>query len=110
MLRIAQAMTAASQSEQGRLNLTGEKSVYRDRLNGLNARYREKFGFPFIIALVRHETMESVLSEFETRLHQSRDSEINAAIEQVMAVSASRVQLAFGPTASAKAQADGTDT
>ncbi|WP_299987164.1 2-oxo-4-hydroxy-4-carboxy-5-ureidoimidazoline decarboxylase [uncultured Ruegeria sp.] len=92
------SMTEASQDEQGRLDLTGSTNRYRQELYRLNAQYREKFGFPFIIALVRHDTMESVLSEFETRIRQTRDTEIAAAIEQVMAVSASRVKRAFENT------------
>lgn len=89
------AMTNASQSEQGRLNLTVDHSEYHERLDELNARYREKFGFPFITALVRHSDMDSVLSEFEARLSQERDTEIRRAVEQIMTVSASRVQKAF---------------
>lgn len=89
------AMTNASQSEQGRLNLTADRSEYRERLDELNASYRQKFGFPFITALVRHSDMDSVLSEFEASLTQDRNAEISRAVEQVMTVSASRVHKAF---------------
>ncbi len=90
-------MTAESQSEQGRLNLTAEDNAYRARLSGLNARYREKFGFPFITALVRHADIDSVLTELETRLANDRDVEIHAALDQITAVSAARVRASFGP-------------
>ena len=93
------AMTAASQSEQGRLALTAESNAFRARLADLNARYGEKFGFPFITALVRHQDIASVLAEFETRLAATRAQEIRAAIDQISHVSAARVQRAFGSTA-----------
>lgn len=92
------SMTEASQNEQGRFDLTDSSHRYREMLSRLNAQYREKFGFPFIIALVRHDNMESVLSEFEARMERNRDTEIAAAIEEVIAVSASRVEHAFDPT------------
>jgi OHCU decarboxylase len=90
------AMTSSSQSEQGRLNLTSDNSEYRVRLDDLNARYRGKFGFPFITALVRHAGMDSVITEFEARLVRDREAEIEEAIDQIAKVSASRVGAAFG--------------
>jgi len=90
------AMTGASQSEQGRLNLTTETNEYRDRLADLNAKYHGKFGFPFITALVRHQSMQSVLTEFEVRLTKDRATEIEQAMVQVVTVSSARVRAAFG--------------
>lgn len=89
------AMTSASQSEQGRLNLTADRIDYRDRLDKLNAAYREKFGFPFITALVRHKDIDSVFSEFEACLTRDQNAEINRAVEQIMKVSSARVCRAF---------------
>ena len=90
------SMTGASQTEQGRLNLTSETSEYRDRLTDLNAKYHSKFGFPFITALVLHQDMQSVLAEFERRLELDRAEEIENAIGQIVAVSSARVKAAFG--------------
>ena len=90
------AMTPESQFEQGRLELTTAGNAYRTKLDTLNRRYQEKFGFPFITALVRHANTESVIADFETRLAASRSEEVNAAIEQIAAVSASRVRAIFG--------------
>ena len=90
-----QSMTDASQSEQGRLNLTSYSNEFKAQLDELNARYRDKFKFPFITALVRHKDMDSVLSEFETRLSANRESEINQALEEVAIVSSSRVNSVF---------------
>ena len=90
------AMTGASQSEQGRLDLTSDTNEYRDRLANLNANYRGKFGFPFITALVCHQNMQSVLTEFEARLEMDRATEIEQAIHQIFTVSSARVRAAFG--------------
>ena len=90
------AMTSESQLEQGRLNLTSHQNECRARLSDLNARYREKFGFPFITALVRHPDIDSVLREFEARLTNDRQSEIQLAIDQIALVSSARVQASFG--------------
>lgn len=89
------SMTEESQSEQGRLNLTSKDSEFKMRLDELNSRYRDKFGFPFITALVRHKNMESVFAEFETRLESDYRSELDLALEQVAAVSLSRVRTAL---------------
>lgn len=89
------SMTAESQSEQGRLDLTCLKTEYRERLAAMNAEYRQRFGFPFITALVRHPDIGSVLKEFTERLKADQASEIRSAIEQIAAVSAARVQGAF---------------
>jgi OHCU decarboxylase len=88
-------MTNESQREQGRLNLTSNNNAYRERLSDLNKRYTAKFGFPFITALVRHQTMDSVLDEFERRLLRDRQSEIETAVDQIATVSASRVAATF---------------
>ena len=89
------SMTSASQTEQERLNLTSDTNKFKARLDQLNERYREKFGFPFITALVRHQDMNSVLAEFEARLSADRETEIGQALEQVAAVCSSRVAVVF---------------
>lgn len=58
------AMTKASQSEQARLELVSRDNEYQVRLTKMNAAYQERFGFPFITALVGHNSMETVIVEF----------------------------------------------
>lgn len=89
------SMTRESQGEQGRLDLTSAGNSHRARLAELNAAYRARFGFPFIIALVRHADMASVLAEFERRLAADRAAEIETALEEVATVSLSRLRAAF---------------
>lgn len=88
-------MTKESQSEQGRLNLTSREFEHRERLSELNTLYREKHGFPFITALVRHDDIDSVLTEFEARMKRDRNAEIEQAIVEIALVSSARVQASF---------------
>ena len=90
------SMTDASQLEQGRLDLMSPRNPFRDKLTALNAQYQAKFGFPFVIALVQHANIESVMKEFEMRLASDRASEISRTIGQIFAVSQARVQALFG--------------
>ncbi|WP_159086965.1 2-oxo-4-hydroxy-4-carboxy-5-ureidoimidazoline decarboxylase [Loktanella sp. Alg231-35] len=90
------AMTAESQSEQGRLNLTDSVGDERNRISELNVSYREKFGFPFITAVFRHEDMASVLAEFEDRLTGDKSTEIKTALDHIIAIMRSRVENSFG--------------
>jgi 2-oxo-4-hydroxy-4-carboxy--5-ureidoimidazoline (OHCU) decarboxylase len=69
----------------------------RERLAELNALYTRKFGFPFIIALHRHDDISSVIAAFERRLDGTTESEMAAAREEVASVSRRRVLAAFAP-------------
>lgn len=90
------AMTQESQSEQGRLNLTDTTNDYKTRMSEMNMAYRERFGFPFITAVFRHQDIASVLSEFERRLACERSAEVESALAEIIAVARSRVEKAFG--------------
>ena len=68
---VAGAMTADSMTEQGRLGLTSLDSTQLKLLNELNAAYRAKFGFPCIIALRLHDSLDSVLQAFGQRIDAS---------------------------------------
>jgi 2-oxo-4-hydroxy-4-carboxy-5-ureidoimidazoline decarboxylase len=75
-------LTAASQAEQTGAGLTAMTASDVARLRGLNARYRDKFGFPFIIA-VRNHTQAAIFGVLEARLHNTRAMEVNNALAQV---------------------------
>jgi 2-oxo-4-hydroxy-4-carboxy-5-ureidoimidazoline decarboxylase len=78
----AGAMTDASKSEQGGLGLDRLSDEEFARFERLNAAYRERFGFPFIIAVRRH-TRASILAEFERRLRNDPESELAAALAEI---------------------------
>src|SRR5262245_30788360 len=61
-------LTADSSGEQGRLGFT---SLGRDeflQMQELNRAYRDRFGFPCIVALRLHATRASVMAEMQRRL------------------------------------------
>jgi len=78
----AGAMTDDSKAEQGGLGLDRLSDEEFDRFERLNATYRQKFGFPFIIGVRRH-TRDSILRNFERRTHNSVEAELKAAIDEI---------------------------
>jgi 2-oxo-4-hydroxy-4-carboxy-5-ureidoimidazoline decarboxylase len=81
--RVARAdLTAASRSEQGGLGLDQLSAEEFDRFSSLNADYRKKFAFPFIICVRRH-TRDSILRQFERRLGNSIAAEREQALEEI---------------------------
>ncbi len=78
----AGAMTADSVAEQGGLGLNRLSDAEFDRFEALNARYRESFGFPFIIC-VRRQTRDAILAEFARRVVLPHDTELAAAIAEI---------------------------
>ena len=53
-----------------------------DEFKDLNKKYKEKFGFPLIIAIKGKNKME-ILDEFKKRILKSADDEFNEAVIQV---------------------------
>jgi 2-oxo-4-hydroxy-4-carboxy-5-ureidoimidazoline decarboxylase len=80
---IAGTMTLESTSEQGRLGLRALEQAEHQRLISINRAYRERFGFPLIIALRQHDNLESVFSAAEHRLCHDKTTELHMAIDQV---------------------------
>jgi 2-oxo-4-hydroxy-4-carboxy-5-ureidoimidazoline decarboxylase len=78
----AGAMTEDSKAEQGGLGLDRLSDEEFDRFERLNAAYREKFGFPFIICVRRH-TRDSILRNFERRTHHDQAAELAAALAEI---------------------------
>lgn len=75
-------ITADSQAEQGSLGLDRLSEEEFSRFSRLNAAYRDKFGFPFIICVRRH-TRDSILRNFERRLDNDAQAERNAALGEI---------------------------
>jgi 2-oxo-4-hydroxy-4-carboxy-5-ureidoimidazoline decarboxylase len=76
------SLTQASAAEQASAGLDRLTQAEFDKFHALNAAYREKFGFPFIIC-VRLTDKAGILAAMERRLANDRDSEIATAIEQI---------------------------
>ena len=89
---LAGELTAESTDEQARAGLGSLTPEEMERFTRLNGKYREKFGFPFILA-VRNASKHIILGAFETRLHNSRNAELAAAIAQVHKIAWMRIRL-----------------
>ncbi|WP_207476279.1 2-oxo-4-hydroxy-4-carboxy-5-ureidoimidazoline decarboxylase [Arenibaculum pallidiluteum] len=83
-------LTAASTDEQRGAGLTALGPEDGARFDALNAAYRERFGFPFIIA-VREHTKDSILDAFARRLAAEPAEEIRTALGQVARIARHRI-------------------
>lgn len=78
----AGTMAPASIVEQAGLGLDRLSDEEFRRFEKLNAEYRRKFGFPFVIC-VRRQTRDAVLDAFERRLGNGIDVELAAALDEI---------------------------
>jgi 2-oxo-4-hydroxy-4-carboxy-5-ureidoimidazoline decarboxylase len=93
----AGTMGADSVAEQASAGLDQLSDEEYERFNRLNRAYREKFGFPFIIAVRRHDRA-GILAAFERRLGHGVDQEVDAALAQVFDITRLRLErLVTGP-------------
>ena len=88
-------MTAHSVSEQGSAGLLSLTDVEYEHFHRLNAAYRERFHFPFIIAVRRHNKT-SLLAAFEARLGNARETEIENALAEIFTITRLRLDTQFG--------------
>jgi 2-oxo-4-hydroxy-4-carboxy-5-ureidoimidazoline decarboxylase len=83
-------MAEASVQEQSGVGLDQLTAEEYDHLQALNQAYKDKFGFPFIIAVKQH-TKASILSAFETRLQHSLAAEQQQALDQIFHITRLRL-------------------
>ena len=88
----AGTMTSSSVAEQSSLGLQSLPRTDSDRFAQLNAAYRDRFGFPFIIC-VRNHTRGAILQKFERRLLNEPGAEQAAALAEVAAITRLRLAL-----------------
>ena len=79
----AGTLTRSSSGEQERLGFTALSRTELEQIAALNRSYREKFGFPCIVALRLHATRATVLAEMERRAGNDAQAEIALALEQI---------------------------
>ena len=79
---LAGELTDSSTDEQSRAGLSQCSPEELERFHKLNDAYKEKFGFPFIMA-VRNANKALILEGFETRIHNDADTEFTTALEQI---------------------------
>jgi 2-oxo-4-hydroxy-4-carboxy-5-ureidoimidazoline decarboxylase len=79
---IARELTDASAAEQASAGLDRLTPAEFERFQALNAAYRTRFGFPFIIC-VRLTDKAGILAAMQARLANDRDTEIAAALAEI---------------------------
>jgi len=104
---IAGELTAESTGEQAASGLNRCSPEEYAVLHALNAQYKEKFGFPFILAVKgptgRGLTRAAIIETFARRLKNTRGDEMRECLRQVHRIAEIRlnellkVQLLFGP-------------
>lgn len=75
-------LSESSAREQSGLGLDQLSDEEYERFSELNGRYRERFGFPFVIC-VRLTDRPGILSAFEKRLANEVAAEISEALRQI---------------------------
>lgn len=105
---IAGELTAESSGEQASSGLDRCTPGEYAQLHALNARYNERFGFPFILAVKgptgRGLARQAIIDTFVRRLDNTRDDELREALRQVHRIAEIRlnallkVELAVGAT------------
>ena len=89
-------LTTDSKTEQGRLGFTALSREEFQKMARLNGAYREKFGFPCIVALALHDSRHSVMKQMEDRLGNDADSEMRTALEQIGHITRARLAKLVG--------------
>jgi OHCU decarboxylase len=93
-LAAAKRLTAESTAEQASAGLDALTDAERAAFTELNAKYMEKFGFPFIIA-VRDHDKSGILAAFEQRINNDRTTEFETACRQVERIARIRLEDLF---------------
>lgn len=83
-------LTLSSTDEQSSAGLNSLSQTEMESVKKFNEAYKEKFEFPFIIA-VRNHTRESIFDEWEKRLDNSREVELKNCLEQVYRIAKIRL-------------------
>ncbi len=84
-------LTPESKSEQAGAGLGELSPEETERFQEYNARYRERFGFPFVIC-ARLNKKQAILDAFPVRLPNSREQEIEIALREIFKIADLRLQ------------------
>ncbi len=90
-LALGAGLTPDSAGEQGGAELDRLSRADLARFTDLNARYHERFGFPFIMA-VKGRTKHEILERFEARLRRDPEQEFEQAMTEVERIALLRLQ------------------
>lgn len=88
------SLTTASTHEQAGAGLNQCSREELERLRRLNAEYREKFGFPFVIA-VKGLSRYQIMDAMKSRTGNTREAEFNDCLEQIFKIAKFRLEAFF---------------
>lgn len=95
-LAVADELTEASTVEQASAGLDRCTAEEFESFRVLNARYKRRFGIPFIMA-VKGSNRDEILAALETRLENHADAEFQTALEQIERIAFLRLRGLFDP-------------
>jgi 2-oxo-4-hydroxy-4-carboxy-5-ureidoimidazoline decarboxylase len=84
-------LTNASRFEQAAAGLNLLTPAQTEQMRQNNARYRKKFGFPFILC-ARLSNTGAILDAFERRLQNSRREEVVVALKEISKIGRLRLE------------------
>ncbi len=84
-------LTAASTSEQAGAGINECNAEEFARFTELNEAYKDKFRFPFIMA-VKGSNRHQILASFEERIHNSPEQEFERALAEINKIALFRLQ------------------
>jgi len=88
-------LTADSTTEQAGAGLAACTPGEFARLQALNARYNEKFGFPFILAVKGYDRA-GIIAEFARRVEHDRATEFAECLQQIAKITRLRLDTLLG--------------
>ncbi len=83
-------LTAYSSNEQAGAGLDQCSAEEFERLQELNAQYKARFGFPFILA-VKGLDRDAIIRAFESRLHHDEEQEFQLNLNQICTIAGFRL-------------------
>lgn len=89
--QVAGELTADSTAEQASAGLDRCSKVEYERFQALNDAYKDKFGFPFVMA-VRDRSRAEILDAFSARLQNDYDLEFETALEEIHKIARLRLE------------------
>lgn len=85
------SLTQSSTAEQSRLSLNNLPADQHRQMQQYNRQFMEKFGFPGIVAVRLNSSVQQIFSQFDRRLQNDFDHEVEQALQQVHAIVRFRV-------------------
>jgi 2-oxo-4-hydroxy-4-carboxy-5-ureidoimidazoline decarboxylase len=103
-------LTPASAAEQASLGLDMLEAVEAERWASLNAQYRQRFGFPFIIAVRGQRDRAAILAALGRRLEHDPEDEERTALAEVAKIARFRLEALIADAAGGRLTVHVLDT